>query len=231
MGEDADDDDDDEDGGGELVWIQHLEEMHVQSTKERGNALAATVTSARGVLSTKHPPASADAQADIQTQLQTPKIPIHTPPAATSEAVTSTMEGASVPPKPLLPKALSIDFPGGMYENRKALMEYVVNLVKCAPAQKRTAVSRIPTEVADSSAQHSSVDISAPMDASSPRLFDSTPAAVPAATDINPPMAERESETPTADTPAFEFPNSPGTSGNVTPAPFEQFNFDVAASF
>ena len=30
LGEDADDDDDDEDGGGELVWIQHLEEMHVQ---------------------------------------------------------------------------------------------------------------------------------------------------------------------------------------------------------
>ena len=33
LGEDADDDDDDEDGGGELVWIQHLEEMHVHSTK------------------------------------------------------------------------------------------------------------------------------------------------------------------------------------------------------
>ena len=135
-----------------------------------GNALSAPV-------------APADTPADTQTQLQTPKIPTHTPPAATSEAATATMEGdamagENVPTKPLLPKAFSLEFPGEM-------------------------------------------------DAFSP--FDSTPTAVPAATDINAQMAERESKTPTADTPAFEFPNSPGTSGNFTPVPYEPFNFDMGA--
>lgn len=116
----------------------------------------------------------ADTSVDSQAEQKPPTVQAPSPPAAVPEEVAITMEGENIPPKPIVPKALSIDFPAGL-------------------------------------------------EAFSPRIFDSTPTPVP---DSKLQMSEQKM--PAADTPNFEFPNSPGT-GNFTPGPFEPFSFDVTA--
>ena len=146
------------------------------------NALATPATPAAGnpLAPPNVPPAGhplttpaipADTPADAQTEQKTPKIQARSAPAAVSEAAETAMEGENIPPKPIVPKSLGIDFPAGL-------------------------------------------------EAFSPRMFDSTP------TDSKTQMSEQKM--PVADTPTFEFPNSPGT-GNFTPGPFEPFSFDVTA--